>query len=288
MAVPRLTMPLAGFRRFENCILEHLRLTIGVGQALDGMNQMVRQLSAGIIFLSLGSYSFAGVAITLVPSDPHYYPGIPVNIDVLAQLTPDTPSVPGPGGTASSIRVRMMQFDLADSDAALTISPVNHHLGADFGPVPFWDFSGAGACSADPTACGTNYYVDGNINSDDLLNITYTGLTSSGSFMITLNQSVPKKVGELVVTMPSIGVYTLDLLNADEADINRGAEIRWGYGSTADPTDPTSPLRANTGGITGGQLRFYACAGDPDCIPEPGTLALLGLGGLAVGKRRRR
>lgn len=260
------------------------------------MHQILRHVIAGIIFLSLGSSSFAGVAITLVPSPPQapfgYFLGEQVNVDVLAQLTPGTPSVPGSQGTTTSIRVRMMQFDLSDTDPELNPRPIGIFLEEWHQTVPFWDFTSIPwPDGCDPTYCDAsiNYFVDGNVNSDDLLNITYTGLTTSNSFMITLNQSVPKKVGELVVTMPySIGVYTLDLLNADEADINEGAEIRWGFGSTADPTDPTSPLRANTGSITGGQLRFYLCMGDPDCIPEPGTLALLGLGGLVVGKRRRR
>jgi len=253
---------------------------------------MLRRFSTGLISLSLCSSSFAGVAITVVPSVPdppggfYPYPGQQLNMDILAQLTPGTPSVPGPGGSTSSIRVRMMQFDLSDTDPALDVRPYGHEIGGEF-IIPFWDFSGALGCSADPFSCGTNYFIDGNISSDDLLNITYTGLVSSNSLMITLNQSVPKKVGELVVALPgSLGVYTLDLLNADEADINEGAEIRWGFGSDADPTDLTSPLRANTGGITGGQFRFYLCQGDPNCIPEPGMLALLGLGGLVITIRR--
>lgn len=195
----------------------------------------------------------AGLAISLVPQTPGPYdPGQTVNVDILAQLTPGTPSVPGPGGTTSLVRVRLMQFDLSDSSPELTFPADQppHHLTADIGPVGFWDLSGSTGCANDEASCGLNYFIDGN-PSDDLLNLTYTGLTSSGSLLVTLNQAAPKRIGELAVVLPDTpGTYVLDVLNDDDADINHGAELRWGFGSTADPTDPTSPLRAFGGGIT--------------------------------------
>jgi hypothetical protein len=176
----------------------------------------------------------------------------------------------------------MMQFDLSGSHNDLKVTPVENSSNPWGVAVPFWVFSSLAPC--DPEECDNiGYFIDGHIDvSDNILKITYTGLSTSSNFMITLHQSVPKKVGELAVTYPlAPGAYLLDILNADDPDPNHGAEIQWGFGSAADPMDSTSPLRANTGGITGGQI----CVGD--CIPEPGTLALLGLGGLAVGKRRR-
>jgi hypothetical protein len=247
------------------------------------MHQMLRHVSAGIVFLSLGSSSFAGVAITLVPTTPYpvggYEPGQQINIDILAQLTAGTPSTPG----GTSINVRTMQFDLSDSDAALGITPVLHHISSEVipGGVPFWDFNHQSICASDEADCGTNYLIDGALMDDDLVKITYVGLTTYGPpGMLRLTQA-PRRVGELQVTMPTDpGTYVLDVLNANETDPSQGAEVNWGFGYVADPTDPTSPLRASTGGITGGRI----CLGI--CIPEPGMLVLLGLGGLIMGKRR--
>jgi hypothetical protein len=247
---------------------------------------MLRRALSVCAVLGFVSAAHAGVAITLVPhpSQPGegYQPGEVLNVDILAQLTSGTPSLPGPAGTTTAVRVRLMQFDLADSDAALGISTVDHHPLSDLGPIPFWDFGGSTGCANDETACGFNYFIDGSIASDDILNITYIGTTTSGGAMITLNQTAQRRVGQLTVTLPTDpGTYLLDVLNADEVDINQGAELRWGFGSVGDPTDPTSPLRANGGGISGGQVRFTV-------IPEPATLALLGLGGVAAALRRRR
>lgn len=245
------------------------------------MHQVLRHVSAGIIFLSLGSPSFAGLVITLLPTTAYpvggYEPGQQINIDVLAQLTPGTPSTPG----GTSINVRTMQFDLSDSDAALGITPVLHHANSEVlpGGVPFWDFSHQSICANDEFSCGTNYLIDGSLIDDDLLKITYIGLNYQRPLDLLRLTQAPRRVGELQVTLPtSPGIYVLDVLNADDPDPNHGAEVSWGFGYVSDPTDPTSPLRASTSGITGGRLIFF--------VPEPGMLALLGLGGLAVANRR--
>ena len=239
---------------------------------------MLRRAFSLCAVLGLASSAYAGAAITLNaagPSNPAigYQPGEVVRVDVLAQLT---------AGSPATIRVRLMQFDLSDSSPSLGIAPVFNHPLAEIGPVPFWNFGGSNICAGDETQCGTNYFVDGNIASDDILNITYTGLVTSSLFMITLNQTAPKLVGSLDVTMPSDpagGNFILDVLNADNTDLNFGAEIRHGFGVIADPG--SFLLRAQTGEIVGATASFAV-------IPEPATLALLSLGGLAAAFRRRR
>jgi|CXWL01.1.fsa_nt_gi hypothetical protein len=257
---------------------------------------MLRRALSLCAVLGLASSAYAGATISLAPSAPAnplgYAPGEVVNIGVFAQLDAGTPSVPGPAGTTTAIRVRLMQFDLSDTSPALLagIAPVGHHPLQETQPfagaIPFWDYSSTTVCAGDETGCGTNYFVDGELPGTlpNIFNTTYSGSVSSGGNMISLNQTAPKKVGELQITMPAEGSYVLDLLNADNTDPNLGAEIRWGFGSASDPTDPTSPLRATVTaatGISGGQLPLTV-------VPEPATLAMLGLGGLAAAFRRRR
>lgn len=260
---------------------------------------MLQRALAICAVLGFVTAAHAGLAISLIPQTPGpYNPGQTVNVDVLAQLTPGTPSVPGPVGTTTTVRVRLLQFDVSDTSPELSLGVVGHHPlnetfdpDADgvFDPIPFWDFSGASACAGNEAACGDTYFIDGSI-SDNILNTTYIGTSSSGTKMIVLTQANPKRVGELAITMPNEGgTFSLDVLNADETDINKGAQLNWGFGLTSDPTDPASPLRANGGGITmvvssltdpQGRLQFAV-------VPEPATLALLGLGGLAAAFRRR-
>lgn len=243
---------------------------------------MLRRALSLCAVLGLASSAYAGAAITLDAADPangvNYVPGETVRVDFLAQLT---------GGTPTSIRVRLMQFDLSDSSAGMGFAPVMNHPLADIGPIPFWNFSGSTTCANDEASCGTNYFIDGDASGNNILNMTYTGLTTSGSFMVTLNQTTNKLVGSLDVTMPSDpagGDFVLDVLNANNTDDNFGAEIRHGFGVTADPG--AFILRAESGDIAmvAGQTNGLTFA----VIPEPATLALLGLGGLAAAFRRRR
>jgi hypothetical protein len=251
---------------------------------------MLRRALSLCAVLGLASSAYAGAAITLNAAAPangvNYVPGETVRVDFLAQLT---------AGSPASIRVRAIQFDLSDSSAGLVFTPVgNHPLNetydavppdGTFDPIPFWNFSGSSACTNGEADCGTNYFIDGDPSGNGILNTTYSGLTTSGSFMVTLNQTTNKLVGSMNVTMPDAGgAFVLDVLNANEADDNFGAEIRHGFGVTADPG--AFILRAETGDIVGaagsedGQFAF-------NVVPEPATLALLGLGGLAAAFRRR-
>jgi hypothetical protein len=247
---------------------------------------MLRRALSVCAVLGFVSAAHAGVAITLVPQpgQAEYQPGDVVNVDVMAQLTSGTPSVPGPAGTTSLIRVRLMQFDFRASDAALGISPVLNHPDSDLGGNLFWDFSGSTTCVSDPANCGGGHFIDGTIAGDDLVSIVFLSQSTSSSGMVRLTQANPIRVGAVSITLPTDeGTYILDVLNSDDPDTeNRGARVDWGFGGTSpDPSDPSSPLRATDGDFTGGSYEFTV-------VPEPATLALLGLGGAAAAFRRRR
>lgn len=204
--------------------------------------------SSFIILLLIPSLVSAGAIVTLTPEPPEhpsgYRLGEVVRVDISIQLDANSPA---------TIRARLIQFDTSDSSDELVITPIENHPGADIGPIPFWNLGGSTTCANDETSCGTNYFIDGSLSdaTPQLLNLTYTGLTTSGSFMVVLRQSNPVYVGSFNVTLPEVpGEYLIDVLNADEVDNGLGGEIRHGFGVTADPG--STRLRASAGEITGG------------------------------------
>jgi hypothetical protein len=239
---------------------------------------MVRRSFTLCGFLAFSvSTANAGVVIFLLPQSVGPYDfnvpsSLTFNVDVFAQLDANSPP---------SVRVRHIQFDIHDTDPAIGVASVLTHTGADAGMPPngdiyFWDFSSTSFC-ADPVGCGDAYYMGNQYGKfvDNLVNMTYTGLTRSSSRQITITQAAPKRVGVMQISLPSVpGIYLLDLLNADEPDPYRGARLSYGFGTPSDPYGeyyPFSHFPWPWPTITGGQIRFAV-------VPEPGTLVLLALG----------
>jgi hypothetical protein len=218
----------------------------------------------------------AGAIVTLIPEPTSqiYAPGQTVRINVLAQLTTD-PQEP------ESIRLRLAQFDVGASDPRLALMPVVTHPATDLDPISFWDFQSVPACAGNPADCGTNYYLDDSISDDEILNITYLGLTTSGTLQVTLRQAAPLRIGVLDVILPDQpGSFLLDLFNAGATpDIGEsGAQMRHYFGVLPYLVPPWIP----GDGLTGGEYTFTV-------VPEPATLLSVGTGVtcLASGRRRR-
>ena len=200
---------------------------------------------------------------------------------------------PVPVTGATSVRLRLAQFDLSDTTPALLagITPVSTHPDAEV-PFRFWDFTSTTNCQGDSTVCGDRHLIDGELpappGSDNIFNIVFTGTTQNLPRMLSLSTAGDTRLGRMEVTLPAglaAGDYLLDVLNANETDENLGADIRYGFGT---PTDTSNIFRASDSEIVYGAnqpggFRFTVVP-----IPEPATLAMLGLGGLAAAFRRRR
>ena len=248
-----------------------------------------RALFLALSFLLLvGTTLQAGALVSLVPYPPvngvAYEPNEIVNVRFYVQLDANSPP---------TIRTRLLQFDFADSSPGLIYVPEWNHPLADIGPIPFWNLNGAHACANDQSQCGNNYFIDADNFSFDrgIVSLTYFGFTASDDLQVILRQASPTLVGSLNVILPPVaGDYILDVLNADNADPNRGAQLWYGFGISSDPEYVI--LRANTGGVVMspdsgpgtdelGRVSFAV-------VPEPTALALLGVGAAFILQARKK
>ncbi len=163
------------------------------------------------------------------------------------------------------IELRLLTLDFAGSDPALTfVGPDVFNIGnpGSDGIMEFeFDFS---------SLFGAFLY--GQFPNYMQPNATYTGLQPQAGFILATGPGgLP--VGTGAVQLPAAdGSYTLDALNANGG--GDGAKIQFDFTNTVTWT-------AGNGDITGNSPVLTV-------VPEPATLALIGLGGIAALRRRKK
>jgi hypothetical protein len=238
---------------------------------------MFRRGLALCAVLGFASVANAGIAVNMTHTGAAVFDANvpaslgPFNVDIfLAQ---------DPAGSREGLR--LVRFDMSDTNPAITLPTQITFRYTGITSVPR---SIAHAQFLDLPRVDTVYqptnYPNLNANDPDFTdpdidlypwNLNMMVLPASGNY----------RVASLVgVRLPAVpGVYLLDVMNSDSVgDVNLGAQVTYGFG--IDPSDPRLDLRANEGNLSGGQLSFTV-------IPEPATLILLGLGGVAAAMRRR-
>ena len=197
--------------------------------------------------------------------------------------------------TASSPELGLGQ----DIDAVNQVIDGVPNFWFDYSPITLADTFALGtypATGIGPFGSSTGGYTDfSNLQQGeplrDFVATTLWAATAELPGMLQIVAGVPYRLGGMVVTLPAArgggAEYTFDVLNlANTDDANLGMIIDFGFGTEGDPvlkwgSASESPLVNDSITYANGPLTLTV-------IPEPATLILLGLGGLAALRRRRK
>ena len=176
--------------------------------------------------------------IELVPDRaPPYTPDQRLTVDVWSNNQSD-----------ADWRIKRVQFDFTDSDPAISLDPTFQF---DFSSL----FEG-----------DEKFYLENLVEELLVPRTSNTIECWCPSQFLPLFMDQPFHMGEIGLRLPSeLGMYTLDLLNADEPDELFGATIRVIY---REPSGAHETWRAFTGELTGGVFDFVV---EPRPIPATST-----------------
>lgn len=190
---------------------------------------MLKRGLALSLVLSVGSIVQAGALVELVPSGStnpfnpcgSFSAGEMVTVSVMLSQTP----------TGADQYLRMVQLDLANSDPALG-SPSAMTWTATVNHFPF----------VQDSRLSNTYHGD--------LVIPDLELNTVDQFLLPFDGTAVE-VLVFDITMPGAsGSYTLDVLNSSDTDVDRGGQIRFGYGLGVTPLTTWRGSELSGGSIT--------------------------------------
>ena len=206
------------------------------------------------VVLGVASVANAGAVLDIV-AEPSANPALPAGVYDEGEMVNFAVGISQ--DTGSVIQARLLSIAFQNTDIDLTL----------VGDAFAWDFS---------TLASNALYSQ--FLDYPVPNVTYTSTSPVAGFILEIPADATLLLGGGTVMMPSgpgaLGnTYFLDALNPGEANPNLTARLDFDF-------DNPTTWTGFSGDITGGRVGLTV-------IPEPATLALLALGGVAALRRRR-
>ena len=206
------------------------------------------------VVLGVASVANAG-AVLDIAVEPSVNPALPAGTYDQGEIVNFAVGISQDTGSLMQARLLSIAFQNTDLDI--------NFVGSQFG----WDFS---------TLASNALYAQ--FLDYPVPNVTYTSTTPVAGFILEIPADASLLLGGGTIMLPSApgtegNTYFLDALNPLEPNPNLTARLDFDF------NNPTS-WTGFSGDITGGRVGLTI-------VPEPATLALLALGGIAALRRRR-